>query len=261
MSRWDHAIDTARTVARTSYDRDVQYPAAALAYYAFVAFLPLLVILLIAARDPIVRRVRAVTFRFLTPEARALVSEALTNSAGEISAGVFAVLVLVWSGINVTVGFQAFVERIEGSTERSRAGYLRDAAGILGSLAVGAGAIVATSVFFALFAVASYVAAGGLVVLLLALTAAFLPLYYLPSRALPAPSTALPGAVTAAVGWTTLLAVIRFYVVHADAYAIYGALSGVLLALTGLYAAAAVLMVGFVVNATLADKVVPSGPE
>jgi membrane protein len=53
-----------------------------------------------------------------------------------------------------------------------------------------------------------------------------------------------------------VLTAVRYYVANAATYAVYGVLSGVLLVATSLYVAAFVLMLGFVVNATLSDGTV-----
>jgi len=259
MSLRDGAVETAVAVARTAYDHEVQYPAAALAYYAFVSLLPLLVILLAVVREPVAEQVRDAALRFLTPDAQQLVTEALADSSGRVGATLFALVVLVWSAANITTGLRTAVERIEGRNSPSFHGRLRDAAAILGSLGLGTASVVLASGLFALSPAASPLAVGGLVVLLGALTVAFLPLYYVPSRVVTSLATALPGAFTAAVGWVVLLAAIRFYVGNAATYAIYGVLSGILLVLTSLYLAAVVLIVGFVVNATLAETTTVGG--
>ena len=115
--------------------------------------------------------------------------------------------------------------------------------------------ILAVSALFVLLPGASLAPTGGLVALPVALTISFLPLYYFPSVDVESLRTALPGAVTSAVGWTVLLAGIRFYAENDGAFAIFGVLSGLLLILTSLYAAASLLMVGYVVNATLSSVV------
>jgi membrane protein len=256
MSRWKGAT-TVAGIVRTAVERDIQYPAAALAYYSFVSLLPLLVILLAMLGEPAARGVRTTTLQYLTPAARELVAEALTDSRGQVGATLFAVVVLGWSGANITASFQTVVEDVEGEIDRSLATHLRDAAAVLGSLTLGIVSILAVSALFVLLPDAPALT-GGLVALPVSLTASFLPLYYLTSRDIDTVRTAAPGAVTAAVGWTVLLAGIRFYAENAGAYAIFGVLSGLLLILTSLYAAASLLMVGHVVNATLSSAVAPS---
>lgn len=246
-------------IARTAIERDVQYPAAALAYYSFVSLLPLLVILLAVLGDSAAQAVQSTTLDYLTPAARELVVDALTDSQARVGATLFAAGVLGWSGANITASFQTVVEDIEGEIDRSLAEHLRDAAAVLGSLTLGIASILAVSALFVLLPGASLAPTGGLVALPVALTISFLPLYYFPSVDIESLRTALPGAVTSAVGWTVLLAGIRFYAENDGAFAIFGVLSGLLLILTSLYAAASLLMVGYVVNATLSSAVAPSG--
>lgn len=250
-----------RTVARiyrTAVERDVKYPAAALAYYSFVSLLPLLVILLAVLGDSAARAVQSTTLEYLTPAARELVVNALTDSQARVGATLFAAGVLGWSGANITAGFQTVVEAVEGDIDRSLGRHLRDAAAVLGSLVLGVGSILVVSALFVLLPDASLAPTGGLVALPAALTVSFLPLYYLPSEDIESLRTAVPGAVTSAIGWTVLLAGIRFYAENDEAFAIFGVLSGLLLILTSLYVAASLLMVGHVVNATLSSVVAPS---
>lgn len=145
-----HAVvETVLAVARTSYEQHIQYPAAALAYYGFVSLVPLLVILVAVGGVQVTRPIRTAAFRFLTPEAQRLVVEALTNSSGKVGAILFATLVLVWSGANITAGFQTVVKRVERPSDRSFPGKMRDAVGILGPLGLGLGAVVLTNLIYA----------------------------------------------------------------------------------------------------------------
>ncbi|MFC6726246.1 YhjD/YihY/BrkB family envelope integrity protein, partial [Halobium palmae] len=98
------------------------------------------------------------------------------------------------------------------------------------------------------------VGVAGFVGLWVALSLAFLPMYYVPSEAVTSPRGALPGAVTASFGWALLHAVFHFYSTHAGQYAVYGVLSGIVVLLTGLYLAASLLLIGIVVNAQVAER-------
>ncbi|MDS0294538.1 YhjD/YihY/BrkB family envelope integrity protein [Halogeometricum luteum] len=258
MPRPDTAVETVRTVVEASYEHRVQYPAAALAYYAFASLLPVLVLLLVVVGRPVVEPVREATAQFLTPGAQRLVSRALSNSAGKAGATLFAVVVLVWSAANVTAGFETVVARVEDSAHESPSGRLGDAVTILVSVGLSVGSVVAASALFVLLP-SVVPAAAGLGSLFVALSVVLLPLYYVPTSELPSPTAALPGAVTAALGWTTLLAAVRFYIANAAAYAVFGVLSVVLLVLSSLYLAAVVLMLGFVVNATLSTATTAAG--
>jgi membrane protein len=244
------------TVVRTAHEHDVEYPAASLAYYGFVSLFPLLLLVLAVVSESTAAQIRAVMPPFLAPEARRLVSEAAASatSSGRFGATVLAVAVLAWSGAMVAVGVLTVVERVEGGDDRPRSERVRGGVSALGSIGLAALVLVCTIVLLSSLPTSPLVALGALVVPLVALVVAFLPLYYVPSRTVADPTAALPGALTAAVGWTLLLVGIHLYAVNAGRYAIYGVISGIIVVLTSLYLAAFVLLLGFVVNATLAER-------
>lgn len=253
MSRPGEAVRVAWTVVRRAHDLDVEYPAASLAYYGFISLFPLLVLAIAVLSPSVASQIRQSTPPFLTPGARQLVYEAMADGPGRTGATVLAALVLVWSGVNVTLGFRSVVERAEGSVGESPLEWVRDAICVLGSLCLAIVTTVLTSVLVSLFALGEGVETVGLA-LFAALTVVFLPLYYVPSTRVTSLRAALPGAVTAAAGWTVLLGVAHVYAVNAAQYAIYGVISGIIIVLTSLYAAALVLLVGVVLNATLVSS-------
>ncbi|WP_224448620.1 YihY/virulence factor BrkB family protein [Haloprofundus salilacus] len=254
MGRMANALGVAIAVARVANDEEIKYPAGAVAYYAFVSFIPLLVLVFAIIGENLAVEIYTTTPQFLTGEAQGLVYEAMTEVSGRTGAGVFAIVVLAWGGANIAVGFLAVVERIENADERSLTEQLRDAVTTLVSFSLAITMIIVTSALFALLPATSLVGVVGSIVLLVALTGAFLPMYYVPSRVVTSWSGAVPGALTAAVGWSILLSVIQLYAVNAAQYAIYGVLSGIIIILTSLYVAAAILMIGVIVNTTLAGE-------
>lgn len=254
MGRLAELLGTATTVVRTAHEQDVRYPAAALAYYVFVSFIPLLSLVFAVVGERFAYQIYTVTPQFLTLEAQQLVFDAMTAATGRIGTVLLAVAVLVWSGTNIAVGFQTTVQRVEGGPEGSLADQLRNAVVVLGSFALAIVSIVVTSTLGALLPSAPLSGLVAVVGLFVALAISFLPLYYVPSRLATSPPAALPGALTAAFGWTILHTAVQFYATHAAQYAIYGVLSGIIIILTSLYLAAVVLLVGIVVNATFADE-------
>nr|WP_276279014.1 YhjD/YihY/BrkB family envelope integrity protein [Halorussus sp. DT72] len=70
---------------------------------------------------------------------------------------------------------------------------------------------------------------------------------------------ALPGAVVAGVGWVALQVLFQFYLAHAGQYQAYGVIGAVLLLLTWLYFAGAVVLLGGVVNSVLGARIRLSG--
>lgn len=242
------------TVARVADEHEIQYPAASLAYYPFVSLLPLLVLVLAVISNDLAVRIQTDLPPVLTPEVRQLMYESITTASGRVGAVLLAIAVLAWSAVNVVIGFQTVVKRVEGILYKPLFEELRDAVSILGSLSLAVLSMILTGLVFVTLPVTPLVVSGGLVVLFVTLTVAFVPMYYVPSRAVTSLSEAFPGAVTAALGWTVLLTAIHLYATNAERYAIYGVLSGIILVLTALYIAAIVLMVGIVVNAILVDE-------
>lgn len=253
MPSRDDVVAFAVAVFRSAEEHDVKYPAAAFAYYGFVAFLPLLVLAVgLLDRAAVVRLDRSLP-QLLTPEAQLLVYESLAVASGRTGATLFAIGVFAWSGANMTVAFQTIVERVEGLDGRTWGEQLRDAAGIFASLCLAVGSVVFTEGFVAARSTVPFVTWLAPGVLLVTLTLAFLPLYFISSHVVTDLVSALPGAITAALGWTSLVTGVVFYASNAGQYALYGILSGVILIFTSLYIAAAALMLGVVVNATVAE--------
>ncbi len=250
MSRLRSAAGVVVLVARATTKHDIKYPAAAFAYYAFVGFLPLLVLVVALFGETYVAQVQQVTPLLLTPAAQQLVTDSLTTASGRAGATVFAVVVLAWSVTNMTTSIQAVVERLEGSGKREYSEQLYDAVSVLCTLILAIVSIPFAGWFLVVFSPVDVLVRGWPVVLFGMLVVAFVPLYYVPSRRAADPWAALPGAVTAAFGWTVLVVAIQFYATHASRYALYGVLSGIIIIFTALYLAAGVLMVGIVVNAT-----------
>jgi len=253
MPRLGRVLDVATTVARVTYRCDVKYPAAALAYYGFVSFVPLLLLVFAVLGREFAGEIAARAPPFVTPDAQQLVYEALTAASGRVGAVLLGIGVLAWSAANVAIDFTTVVERVEGEGADSVAEQLADAVVVLGAVSTAIVTLVLTNVLFAGIGNGPVSALAEVLVLLVALTVAFVPLYYAPSNVVTHAAAAVPGAFTAAAGWTVIHAVIQFYAGNAGQYAIYGVLSGVIIILTGLYLGATVLLVGVVVNATLTD--------
>lgn len=253
MSRLADVVSATATVLRVTRRRDVKYPAAALAYYAFVSLLPLSLLLFVILGEQIASRIVELTPPFLTPEAHRLIYDGLTTATGRTGASLLAIAVLGWSSLNFVVAFTTALSRIDGdprSWPLSRR--VRDGGVVLGSIAVAVAAIVVVSALPALLPAEPVVRVIAPVLLVTALTAIFLPLYSVPSGTLSGPRAAIPGAAVAAIGWTVLQTFLQLYAATAGRYAIYGVLSGIILVLTSLYLAALALVVGAVVNETVA---------
>ncbi|MFC6872322.1 YihY/virulence factor BrkB family protein [Halobellus marinus] len=253
MRRLGHAFEFILTVGQMAGKHSIKYPAAALAYYAFVSQVPLLILVVAVLSDQLVTQIQRTTPDFLTPDAQQLLSEALVTASGQTGAALLAVSVLAWSGANIVIGFQEVVNRVEHTPRESFRTQLRDASSVLGSFGLVIVAVIITTVAFTLLPIGRVLSYGEPLVQFGMLTIAFLPLYYGPSRVVRSLTAALPGAMTAAIGWTVLLTAIRFYANNASQYALYGVLSGIIIILTSFYLGAIVLMLGAIVNTVTAD--------
>lgn len=252
MGRLTDGLEYLVNLARTVHEEEIRYPAAALAYYGFVSFVPLLLLVFVLLGERLAVELAQTVPRFLTPSVRQLVQRSLTTASGRTGAGVLAALVLVWSGVNVVDDVRTVVARIEGSVGGSPRDWVSDAVVILGGFGLAMLAIVVTSTILGLPAAGPLFGVAGFLALWVVLAAAFVPLYYVPSGLVTSPRCALPGALVTSFGWAALHTGIQFYAAHAGRYAVYGALSGVILLLTSLYIAATLLLTGIVVNANVA---------
>jgi len=234
-------------------EHDVKYPAAALAYYAFVSQIPLLILVVALISDQLVTQIRTIAPDFLTPDAQQLLSDALVTASGRAGAALLAVAVLAWSGANIVIGFQTVVNRVEQTPRESLRTQLHDASSIIGSFGLVIVAVLLTNLIFLLLPMGRVLSYSKPFVQFGLLTIAFLPLYYAPSRVVTSLREALPGALTAAAGWTVLLTAISAYAANATQYALYGVLSGIIIILTSFYLGAIILMIGAIVNTVNTD--------
>lgn len=251
MSRLAEAFRVVLAVARGMREHEVEYPAASLAYYGFISLFPLLVLVLAVLSQPAAEAIRTATPSFLTPSTRQLVYEAMADQTGRTGAILLAGVVLLWSGTHLTLGFRSVVQRAEGTAEGSLSTLLRDGVCVVGSLGLAVVSIGLASAFFSTFLASPGIVGVGLFAVL---TVVFLPLYYVPSRLVTSFRAAVPGAVLAAAGWAALLSIVHVYSVNADQYAVFGAISGIIIVLTSVYVGAMLLLVGVVLNATIASR-------
>lgn len=230
--------------------------AAAIAYYTFVSIVPLVLLGLAAASvlggDAFAAAVLQSIDDFLTPDAAALVGDALTSGAGRGGATALGLLVLGWSALRIFRGLNvAFSLVYDDADATSLATQIRDSVLAFGAIAVAVLAMAALVTVLPVLDVPfpALVRSG---VTALALSALLFPLYYVfPNRNVGV-REALPGAVFAGVGWTLLAMAFSLYAAYAASYRLYGVLGGVLLVLTWFYAGGYLLLLGAKLNAVLA---------
>lgn len=250
-------VGTARSVVAHARAADVATLAAAVAYYAFVSVLPLVVVAFtlasLFAGEAVAARVLAATSGLLTDSGEAVIDSALTEGAGRGGTTLIGLAVLVWSGLRLFRGLDtAFARVYEGGEEESFLTSLVDAFLVFAASGVAVGVSVLAAGVVA-------VVGGPLTIVLgppgsvAGLTLVFLPVFYVfPNRPVTLREV-VPGAVVAAVGWTLLNTVFVVYAALASVSA-YGLIGAVLLLVTWFYLAAVIVLFGASLNVVLADR-------
>lgn len=253
-----------RTILRESRRRDLPTFAASIAYYAFVSLVPLLALAFVVASavggPALEASVVALAERYLLPSGRELVVDAFRNTAGRAGTTVVGMLVLAWSALRLLRGVHVAFARVYGSASAGVARQVRDAVLVVGVVGVAtAAAVVGAGAVGVVLPRSPILGLAAPLVVLLVLAVVLFPLYYVFPDVHLTPREALPGTLFAAAGWTALGAGFGAYAGYTSthgALALYGLLGGVVLLLTWFYAAGLVLLVGAVVNAVLADRLV-----
>ncbi|WP_254536113.1 YihY/virulence factor BrkB family protein [Halomarina litorea] len=250
----------ARTAVTVAREQQVTVAAASLGYHAFNTLIPLTLFAVIALSLLGQFGLAARAVEALVGISAGGVESSLTslteNATGRTRAGVLAFLILAWSVVQTFQTTNAAFERVYGVREEvSLVQKALDIATV--TVAVPLAIVILGAVGLALVSALGgtlFVVVVPLVVLVV-LTAAFLPLYYvLPGEDVTV-REALPGAVFAATTWTLLGLFIRVYASMSRSVQFYGVVGGLLLLLTWLYLGGLVILVGAVLNAVLADRV------
>lgn len=244
----------ARRIVATVRDRDVPFMAASFAHYALASLIPLLLVALallsyVGMADAFADVLR----QSLSSSGGQIVDRVLQVESGRGIAGAVGFLLSLWSGLKVFRGLSiAFAEVYDTTSEPSLIEQVKKGLLVLGLFLVAFALLAVTGVALATlsFGVPGERYLGNLIAVL-ALAAAFLPLYYvLP----PVPVTvrhALPGTVIAAIGWVVLQVGFSYYAQSAGKYAAYGIIGALLLFVLFLYFGGIVILLGAVVNVVL----------
>ena len=256
-TRLRSAFATTKRVAVVAKEQELTFLAAAVAYYAFVSLIPAAVLVLVVATtfggEQFASVVLESTSQFLTPSGQEVLTTALTASDGRGSATVVGAAFLLWGTLKVFRALDTAFGDVYG-TERQNTLLDQLVDSVVVVVGIGASMVLmfALAGAFAAFNLGATVEALGVLALPIVLTAAFLPIFYRFPDTEVTVREVLPGAVLAAVGWTVMQAVFQVYASVASTSA-YGIVGGVILLVTWLYLAGAVVILGAVVNVVLAD--------
>lgn len=265
---YQRATTSVRSLVDVVRTRQLPFLAAAIAYYAFLSIIPLLIVGITVAAAVAGEAVAAEVLdsfkSFLTPSTAALIEQTLVSGSSRGGATVVGLGVLLWSGLRVFRGLDVAFGQIYG--EKTQKGILyqvRDALLVVFGIVL---AIAATVVLTALFSLVDlpFGEIVGTVGLVAVLSGVFFPMYYIfPGQDIPV-REALPGAVVAGLGWTVLGAGFGLYAANAGSLQLYGVLGGVLLLLIWFYFGGLIILLGAAVNVVRSegdpDRQLQQGP-
>lgn len=254
----DEVVGTARAAYRLATETNLSLLAAAIAYYAFVSAVPLVVLGVLVATtlggEALADRVVAVAGQFLAPAGENLLRGAVTARSGAGGVTVVGLLVLLWGALKAFRALDRAFSLVYGTTvPHSLPASIRDALVALLAVGVGVGVTSLVGVVIAIFDAPT----GGLlgsIALVPTLFVVFLPLYYLFPDVDCRLQDVIPGTALVAVGWTVLGSLFGIYATTAGTASLYGFLGGVLLVLTWLYLGALLLLAGAAMNAVRAER-------
>jgi YihY family inner membrane protein len=251
-------MEFARSLAAVTRDQQLTFLAAAIAYYAFVSIIPLLLLALAVASnvagEEIAAEVLSVVGTFVTPEAATLIESALVSSEGRAGATVVGLVVLLWSGLRVFRGLDVAFSRVYGiEAPPSLLEQVRDAVLVLGAVGVGLTATVVLGTALPLSGI-PFAGLFGPLGLVVVLAVVFYPLYYVFPDSAVGLWEPVPGAVAAGGGWTLLSLGFSVYAARAGTFQLYGIIGAVLIVLTWFYVGGLLILLGAALNAVLAGR-------
>ena len=259
VTRIGSAVGVAKTVLAEARDEQITFLSAAVAYYAFVSIVPL-VLLGVAVSTAVGGAEFADTVvgwvdQFLTPSGQEAIRDALTNARGRTGATAVSILLLAWSGLKLFRGLDVAFSHIYGV--KASEPFLRqllDALVVLLAIPFAFAASLLVAVVVPVLGLFPFVNVASTVTLVVTLTLVFFPTYYVFPDVELTVREALPGAAFAAVGWTVLAQAFRVYATNVGSFEVYGLLGAALLLVTWLYFSGIIITVGAVLNAVLAGR-------
>ncbi|MFB6174068.1 MAG: YihY/virulence factor BrkB family protein [Halobacteriales archaeon] len=247
---------TARAVLGTARDRDLPLLAAAIAYYAFVSVLPAVLFAVVLATalggEALAGSVLAGAEAYLAPAGQDLLADAVANTRCRAGATVLGLVVLAWGTLRTLRGLDVAFSRIYGTEPDALPAQVVDAAVVFAAMGVAVAGMVVGGALLAVLPAGGDLA--GFLLLLVGLVVVFLPVYYVFPDADVTAREVLPGAALAGVGCVGLQAAFQAYVAAAVQYRAYGVIGGALLLVTWFYAAAALVLLGAVLNAVRGNR-------
>jgi YihY family inner membrane protein len=258
LSRLRSAGETTKRVVSVAREEEITFLAAAVAYYAFLSLIPATVLALVIATtfggEELATVVLNSTGEFFTESGQEVLVTALTAGEGRGGATVVGVALLLWGTLKVFRALDTAFGTVYGiETENTLLQQLLDSVIVAGGIGLTMTLMFVMAGVLAALNLGLVIEILGVLVLPVLLTAAFLPIYYRFPDTDVSVQEAVPGAVVAAIGWTAMQAAFQLYARTASA-STYDVVGGVILLVTWLYIAGAVIILGAVVNVVLTEN-------
>ena len=255
----DRATSLGRQVVDEVRAENVPFMAGSIAYQAFVSLIPLVALVFVAAAvvgdAALADRVIALTGSFLPPSAQQLLRTYIVGDAkGGSGVSVLGAVTLVWGTLKIFRGLDtAFSQIYETTGRNSLVDQMKDGIVVLVALGGAFGLAVAATTVFAVLDV-PFVGLLTPALLVVGLSVAFFPMYYLFPDVDVSARQVVPGVLVAAVGWTVLQALFQVYVAATGKSSAIDVVGAIILLLTWLYFSGLVLLVGATVNAVISGR-------
>lgn len=238
---------------------DVSTLAGALAYFAFLALVPLGVLFVAAVAalvgEPTGSRVLALLTETLDPGVGSLIESNVRDARGRFEATLLATATLAFGGSRLFQTLERGFASIYGE-RRERSTALRDVStvALADTFALAVLGVLGTHLVHGVSD--GWLAPVGTVLLFVGLVCAVVPTFVVFPSATIRVRDALPGAALSAGSWTLATVVVRWYATTGGPWQ-YGALGVVVLSLGWLYVGGLVVLVGATLNAVLGGHVDP----
>lgn len=248
-------IDIGRQVLSEFSEKNVGFMAAGLAYNAFVSLVPVLLLLLLVVNligGGLEQRLVTTAQSSLPAPIADVIIQIFGSGPTATGASLIGLIVLLWGSLKIFRGLDtAFSEIYETEGANSFTDKLKDGVTVFGGLVIAILATIGVTSFFATFSnVIPFLGLLTPLLLVIGLTVAFLPIYYIfPDTDLDWQHV-LPGATFAAIGWGVLQGLFQVYLMFTSG-GTTSLFSGVIVVLTWLYFSGLVLLLGAVLNAVL----------
>jgi len=257
--RVDDTAAVLRAIVREFKRENISFMAGSIAYSAFVSLLPMILLALLVATiiggQAFADRVIALTGQYLTPTAQGLVADSLSQASQQTGFSLLGIAVLLWSALKVFRGLDvAFSSLYHTPRNNSIIDQVMDGMVVLVGIGVGVPAMVAAGFVTTVLPGLPFAGLVSFVSLIVALTIALYPMYYVFPDQDVTVREVLPGVLVAAVGWTLLQSGFELYIRFSSTSDVSSVLGAVILLVTWLYFGALVLLIGAATNVVLSDR-------